>query len=89
MELCTEPVSGLTNLVASQSLDNERVVVNLRHLTEMLSQQSEYYQGRKNSITGICASFSHLQVRTAKKNASCLGIMGAADDHSCLQRAGI
>lgn len=34
-----------TNLVASQSLDNERVVVNLRHLTEMLSQQSEYYQG--------------------------------------------
>ncbi|WP_216936623.1 MULTISPECIES: UvrD-helicase domain-containing protein [unclassified Acinetobacter] len=34
-----------TNLVASQSLDNERVVVNLRHLTEILSQQSEYYQG--------------------------------------------
>ncbi|WP_347456030.1 UvrD-helicase domain-containing protein [Acinetobacter thermotolerans] len=34
-----------TNLVASQSIDNERVVVNLRHLTEILSQQSEYYQG--------------------------------------------
>ncbi|WP_180049794.1 UvrD-helicase domain-containing protein [Acinetobacter sp. YH12105] len=34
-----------THLVASQSLDNERVVVNLRHLTEILSQQSEYYQG--------------------------------------------
>ncbi|QXR19127.1 UvrD-helicase domain-containing protein [Acinetobacter variabilis] len=34
-----------TNLVASQSLDNERVVVNLRHLTEILCQQSEYYQG--------------------------------------------
>ena len=34
-----------TNLVASQSLDNERVVVNLRHLSEILSQQSEYYQG--------------------------------------------
>ncbi|WP_347453236.1 UvrD-helicase domain-containing protein [Acinetobacter thermotolerans] len=33
-----------TNLVASQSIDNERVVVNLRHLTEILSQQSEYYQ---------------------------------------------
>lgn len=34
-----------TNLVANQSIDNERVVVNLRHLTEILSQQSEYYQG--------------------------------------------
>ncbi|MGE8539518.1 MAG: UvrD-helicase domain-containing protein, partial [Acinetobacter sp.] len=34
-----------THLVASQSLDNERVVVNLRHLSEILSQQSEYYQG--------------------------------------------
>jgi len=34
-----------TNLVSSQSIDNERVVVNLRHLTEILSQQSEYYQG--------------------------------------------
>lgn len=34
-----------THLVASQSLDNERVVVNLRHLTEILSHQSEYYQG--------------------------------------------
>lgn len=34
-----------TNIVASQSIDNERVVVNLRHLTEILSHQSEYYQG--------------------------------------------
>ncbi|WP_334135458.1 UvrD-helicase domain-containing protein [Acinetobacter schindleri] len=34
-----------TNLVSSKSIDNERVVVNLRHLTEILSQQSEYYQG--------------------------------------------
>ncbi len=34
-----------TNLVERQSIDNERVVVNLRHLTEILSQQSEYYQG--------------------------------------------
>ena len=34
-----------TNLVASQSLDNERVVVNVRHLTDILCQQSEYYQG--------------------------------------------
>ncbi len=34
-----------TNIVANQSIDNERVVVNLRHLTEILSHQSEYYQG--------------------------------------------
>lgn len=34
-----------TNIVAAQSIDNERVVVNLRHLSEILSHQSEYYQG--------------------------------------------
>ena len=33
------------NLVATQSRDNERTVVNLRHLTELLSQHSEHYQG--------------------------------------------
>ena len=33
------------NLVATQSRDNERTVVNLRHLTELLSQQSEHHQG--------------------------------------------
>ncbi len=33
------------NLVATQSRDNERVVVNLRHLTELLCQHSEHYQG--------------------------------------------
>ncbi len=33
------------NLVASQSRDNERSVVNLRHLTELLCQHSEQYQG--------------------------------------------
>ncbi|MDN5511026.1 UvrD-helicase domain-containing protein [Acinetobacter sp.] len=33
------------NLVATQSRDNERCVVNLRHLTELLSQHSEQYQG--------------------------------------------
>ncbi|NNH86988.1 UvrD-helicase domain-containing protein [Acinetobacter terrae] len=33
------------NLVATQSRDNERTVVNLRHLTELLSQHSEQYQG--------------------------------------------
>lgn len=33
------------NLVAYQSRDNERTVVNLRHLTELLSQHSEQFQG--------------------------------------------
>lgn len=33
------------NLVAKQSFDNERHVVNLRHLTELLSRQSERHQG--------------------------------------------
>ncbi|MEG0652242.1 MAG: UvrD-helicase domain-containing protein, partial [Acinetobacter sp.] len=37
-----------TKLVEKQSRDNERVVVNLRHLTELLSQHSEQYQGAKN-----------------------------------------
>lgn len=36
------------NLVAAQSKDNERIVVNLRHLTEILSQHSEKYQGAQN-----------------------------------------
>ncbi|MBJ9721754.1 UvrD-helicase domain-containing protein [Acinetobacter calcoaceticus] len=36
------------NLVAAQSKDNERGVVNLRHLTELLSQHSEKYQGAQN-----------------------------------------
>lgn len=33
------------NLVVYQSRDNERTVVNLRHLTELLSQHSEQFQG--------------------------------------------
>ena len=37
-----------TKLVATRSRDNERVVVNLRHLTELLSQHSEEYQGAQN-----------------------------------------
>ncbi|AXQ21024.1 exonuclease V subunit beta [Acinetobacter wuhouensis] len=37
-----------TKLVSTQSRDNERVVVNLRHLTELLSQHSEEYQGAQN-----------------------------------------
>ena len=36
------------NIVASQSRDNERAIVNLRHLTEILSQHSEKYQGAQN-----------------------------------------
>ena len=35
-------------LVAKQSRDNERVVVNLRHVTELLSQHSKDYQGAQN-----------------------------------------
>ena len=35
-------------LVEKQSRDNERSVVNLRHLTEALSQHSEVYQGAQN-----------------------------------------
>lgn len=37
-----------TKLVEKRSRDNERVVVNLRHLTELLSQHSEQYQGAQN-----------------------------------------
>jgi exodeoxyribonuclease V beta subunit len=35
-------------LVATQSKDNERAVVNLRHLTDLLSQHSEHVQGMQN-----------------------------------------
>lgn len=35
-------------LVATQSKDNERAVVNLRHLTDILSQHSEHVQGAQN-----------------------------------------
>lgn len=35
-------------LVATQSKDNERAVVNLRHLTDILSQHSEHVQGMQN-----------------------------------------
>lgn len=35
-------------IVEKQSRDNERAVVNLRHLTEVLSQHSEDYQGAHN-----------------------------------------
>src|SRR5690606_9412346 len=35
-------------LVTTQSRDNERAVVNLRHLTDVLSQHSEHVQGIQN-----------------------------------------
>ena len=35
-------------LVITQSKDNERAVVNLRHLTDILSQHSEHVQGSQN-----------------------------------------
>ncbi|MEK5773133.1 hypothetical protein VXE29_21600, partial [Acinetobacter variabilis] len=35
-------------LVITQSKDNERAVVNLRHLTDILSQHSEHVQGPQN-----------------------------------------
>ncbi|MBO8214617.1 UvrD-helicase domain-containing protein [Acinetobacter nosocomialis] len=45
---CLNQFAIWKNLVAVQSKDNERVVVNLRHLTEILSQHSEKYQGAQN-----------------------------------------
>lgn len=36
------------NLGAKHSKENERAVVNLRHLSELLSQHSEHYQGAQN-----------------------------------------
>ncbi|WP_298142474.1 UvrD-helicase domain-containing protein [uncultured Acinetobacter sp.] len=39
------------NLVRYQSRDNERLVVNLRHLTESLTQHSESYQGAQTLYT--------------------------------------
>ncbi|MEQ1106621.1 UvrD-helicase domain-containing protein [Acinetobacter seifertii] len=45
---CLNQFGTWKNLVAAQSKDNERVVVNLRHLTEILSQHSEKYQGAQN-----------------------------------------
>ena len=39
------------NLVRFQSRDNERMVVNLRHLTESLTQHSESYQGAQTLYT--------------------------------------
>lgn len=45
---CLDQFSVWQNLVSSFSRDNERAVVNLRHLNEVLSQHSEQYQGAQN-----------------------------------------
>lgn len=45
---CLNQFQVWTLLVEKQSRDNERAVVNLRHLTETLSQHSETYQGAQN-----------------------------------------
>ena len=47
-QYCLNEFHVWTKLVEKQSRDNERVVVNLRHLTELLSQHSEHYQGAQN-----------------------------------------
>ena len=47
-QLCLNHFQVWTLLVEKQSKDNERAVVNLRHLTETLSQHSETYQGAQN-----------------------------------------
>ncbi|MFW1951864.1 UvrD-helicase domain-containing protein [Acinetobacter beijerinckii] len=45
---CLNQFSIWQQLVATQSKDNERAVVNLRHLTDILSQHSEHVQGIQN-----------------------------------------
>ncbi|AVZ86614.1 UvrD-helicase domain-containing protein [Acinetobacter sp. WCHA45] len=45
---CLNQFAIWQQLVATQSKDNERAVVNLRHLTDILSQHSEHVQGAQN-----------------------------------------
>ncbi|MBK0062800.1 MULTISPECIES: UvrD-helicase domain-containing protein [unclassified Acinetobacter] len=47
-QACMSQFNVWQNLVAQHSKDNERNVVNLRHLSEILSQHSEHYQGAQN-----------------------------------------
>ncbi|WP_151980471.1 UvrD-helicase domain-containing protein [Acinetobacter guerrae] len=47
-QACMSQFKVWQNLVAQHSKDNERDVVNLRHLGEILSQHSEHYQGAQN-----------------------------------------
>ncbi|OTG67538.1 UvrD-helicase domain-containing protein [Acinetobacter silvestris] len=49
-QFCLNQFGVWKTLVAKQSRDNERVVVNLRHVTEVLSQYSEDYQGAQNLL---------------------------------------
>ncbi|WP_109439565.1 UvrD-helicase domain-containing protein [Acinetobacter haemolyticus] len=45
---CLNQFAIWQQLVATQSKDNERAVVNLRHLSDILSQHSEHVQGIQN-----------------------------------------
>ena len=47
-QCCMSQFSVWQTLVAQYSKEHEREVVNLRHLTEILSQHSEQYQGAQN-----------------------------------------
>ena len=47
-QACMNQFNVWQNLVAQHSKDHERDVVNLRHLSEILSQHSEHYQGVQN-----------------------------------------
>ena len=47
-QACLNQFGIWQQLVATQSKDNERAVVNLRHLTDILSQHSEHIQGIQN-----------------------------------------
>ncbi len=47
-QACMNQFNVWQNLVAQHSKDHERDVVNLRHLSEILSQHSEHYQGAQN-----------------------------------------
>ncbi|HCO09171.1 MAG TPA: exonuclease V subunit beta [Acinetobacter ursingii] len=47
-QACMNQFNVWQNLVSQHSKDHERDVVNLRHLSEILSQHSEHYQGAQN-----------------------------------------
>ncbi|TCM70929.1 exodeoxyribonuclease V beta subunit [Acinetobacter calcoaceticus] len=47
-QYCLSQFNVWQNIVAQASRDNERAVVNLRHLSELLSQHSEDVQGAQN-----------------------------------------
>ncbi|MCU4412751.1 UvrD-helicase domain-containing protein [Acinetobacter sp. WU_MDCI_Axc73] len=47
-QACMSQFKVWQNLVAQHSKDHERDVVNLRHLSEILTQHNEHYQGAQN-----------------------------------------